>query len=134
MSAGKSKTIDPVCKLLSPSYTLNQEERLCAVVMTTSYFRRTKLSHPQPQYVDECIEMKISFKSVEARNIVGEMTFWQRGTLCKCRDPIRRNIFRPFYISWAYAPNEVFVFKAERGGTYRIENLTVNVLGTLYED
>ena len=98
----------------------------------SSYFResRKNLYPPRwPSFSPECVEIEVSLKSRAARDIVGQRTFQERAICCQLwNSHDTHSAYKYFYISWAYAPNEVFVHEEDfHEKAIFVRNLTIGV-------
>ena len=126
MIVAKNDAADPACKLLSQS----EEDRLCAVVMNSSYFRHsTSLQDPLKRESPVCVEIKVSFQSDEARKAAGGKTYQERAVPCWRKIQLKKHmIWEFFFISWAYASNELFVYeKDSKTRRVYVRNMTIGV-------
>lgn len=122
---------DPVCRLISKERSDNQHFRLCAIVLTSSYFI-TRFKYPTRVNAYAVFEDQISFRTTDANLRSVGKEYHERIVVCPVRIIDSSHQTR-VYISRAYKSNEVFVYLRDPSdGRLYLENLSVNV-GIVHE-
>lgn len=119
----KEKSEDPLC-FLSP----DERYRICNIVLTASYFDE-ELVFSRSHDSSGCSKLKISFRdNYETKSEVEGMHYEEWMIRCTLIKYVSSYQFE-YFLSQAYEPNEVFVYRWEDGRDSKIfiENLFNNV-------
>ena len=105
---------DPVCKLNGSLENLDNDQsfRLCAIVMTSPFFKKN-FEYPRRVHYKGCFEEQISFRTKEGKAEATDKLYREFMLHCYVNiKDVHKHVNRTatFYISRAYNPNQVFIY------------------------
>lgn len=108
------KRLDPVCKLMSPNFSINQSRRLCLEIFESAYFKNKELSKYShtPWTNFDCYKRRVSFRTEKAIKESAGKFYKEIVVPCELRlmSSVRHIAF---YVSRAYRRNEVFLYRVD---------------------
>ena len=116
---------------ISKGGSTSQWNRICVSVLGSMYFK-TKIKYAQSAHnEDPCQYIEVTFRTAEAKRVLemAPQNYYEWMIVCEAKKVTTTDEEGiHFFISRAYASNQVFVYSADyKNGVVYLENLSTNV-------